>query len=103
MSRNSNLYVEIWKENLDKIIETIKNGGGEIPISRSKFEGVGDRQTYSFRLEVINTNVPRKNGQAQARDLKRVLDECVDFEEEAKGKTIIFRLTDDFKLEITIN
>lgn len=103
MSREGNLYVEIWKEHLDEILDAIDNGGGEISISKSKFDGAGNRQDYGFSLEVINANVPIKKGKAQARDLKKVLDECPYFKDAAKNRMIIFNLTKDFKLKITVN
>jgi len=46
----------------------------EIHIGKAPFEAIGDRESYSFRLEIVSVIVENNiGGSAVARDLARVL------------------------------
>ena len=92
------LYVSIWESQMDKILSALKNGGGMILMKKDIFEAVGNRNNYSFRLDIINGIVPMKNGSAVARDLKKILDENNEFKKSAKNKNIVIRLNSKIEL-----
>ena len=73
-----------------------QRGAWRIPISSDLFESVGERISsgYNFRLDIKNGEILSKKGQAQARDLKKALDECSSFYKVAKGKNITIRFHD---------
>ena len=98
----SHLYVDLWENYVFAINSVIKNGGGSIQLSSLDFEQRGNREKYSFRLDIVNGNIPVKKGSAVARDLKMVLDESPAFREHAKGKQIIIRLDSQFVLRILV-
>jgi hypothetical protein len=66
---------------------------------------VGSRYNsgYSFRLDIINGDIPTKDGSAVARDLKKVLDDSVEFSKYAVDKDITIRLDSEFVLHIFIH
>ncbi|MCM1041282.1 MAG: hypothetical protein NC396_02480 [Bacteroides sp.] len=96
----SGLYVKIWEKYLDAILCILKKQQGAISLDCSLFEKAGNRPKagYSFRLDIKDGVVPIKSGTAVARDLKKVLDESVEFQKVAKGENIIIRLDKKFNL-----
>lgn len=95
-----NLYIQIWKDNLHHIIELMKKGNGEFQLQEFLFKAAGDRESYSFRLEIENANIPRHRSSAVARDLKNVLDLSTEFKNLANGKCWVIRMGKDFVLEV---
>lgn len=95
-----NLYTQIWKDNLSRIIEVMKNGGGEIQLKKQDFEAAGDRDRYGFKLEIKNANVPRHGSSAVARDLKELLDYSSEFKNLAKEKNWVIRMGKYFVLQV---
>ena len=53
-------------------------------------------------MEIVDGIVPRKKGSAVARDLKKVLDESVDFKTLANGKSITISLNTNFELIVQV-
>ena len=82
-----NLYTQIWKDSLSRIIEVMKDGGGEIQLKKQDFEAAGNRVVsgYDFNLTIYDANVPRIGNSAVARNLKKVLDSSSEFQELAEG------------------
>lgn len=97
------LYVQIWEDNISDILKFIKEGGGEKSLDGARFEEVGNRDNYRFRLDIENGNIPVKNGSAVARDLKLVLDKNKEFKSLAKDKNIVIRMGTKFDLHVIIN
>lgn len=100
LAGGQNLYVPAWSQSLGNILNLIRAGGGSVQLDSGMFTSVGNRQTYSFRLDTINGSVPVKRGSAVARDLKRVLDSSVEFRTSAKGKRVVIRLDSKFRLQV---
>ena len=99
-----NLYIQIWKDNLHHIIELMKKGSGEFQLQEFLFKAAGDRESYSFRLEIENVFVSIfiliNKSSAVARDLKNVLDLSTEFKNLANGKCWVIRMGKDFVLEV---
>ena len=95
-----NLYTQIWMDNLSRIIEVMKDGGGELQLKKQDFEAAGNRDLYGFRLEIKNAVIPRHRGSAVARDLKEVLDYSKEFYNFAREKNWVIRMGKDFILEV---
>lgn len=98
--RGKNLYVEIWENAMSNILGLMDVGGGEFLLLEETFSKVGNRDSYSFRLDVVDGVIPKKSGSAVARDLKVVLDDCVKFKTLAKGKNWVIRMDKDFRVEV---
>ena len=100
-----NLYIKIWEDVLPNILDFLTNNNeNEIfLLDEARFHCVGNRvkSGYSFRLEIVNGNVPRKNGSAVARDLKEVLDASKEFKNLAIDFYLIIRLDKKFNLYIS--
>lgn len=96
------LYVQIWKDNVSDIVKFIQEGGGEKDLDGARFEEVGNRDNYGFRLDIENGNIPIKSGSAVARDLKLVLDKDKNFKSIAKGKNIVIQMGSKFDLHVTV-
>lgn len=66
-------YNDIWKAELAFIKKAIQKGDGSKNLDKSMFTTAGNRVAsgYTFRLDIINANVPTKSGTAVARDLKK--------------------------------
>lgn len=98
------LYIEIWRKYLHIILSAIKCKHKIMSLDRSLFESEGNRKNsgYSFRLDIVNGIVPRKNGSAVARDLKKVLDESSDFKRLADEKNITIRLNSNFEMIVQV-
>lgn len=99
MSKEGNLYVEIWKKELKLILLFIKKNGGKVGLNRSDFEKVGNRLSvgYGFSLSIIDGEIPLDEGNATSRDLRIVLNESEKFRELANGKRIKIKVTDNSK------
>lgn len=106
MSRDENLYVEIWERKYLKwILMSIKKGGGKTTIDRLDFEKAGNRikTGYSFGLKIVNGKIPSDEGNATSRDLKIVLDKSKEFGELAKEKEIRIKVADHLQeLELSV-
>lgn len=100
---NSGLYIQLWKNILPKMYYVIDNNIGEIKLQKSDFTTCGNRQSYAFRLDIVNGFIPIKEGSAVARDLRLVLESTRLFKAFAKDKNITIRLTNDFVLKIIIH
>lgn len=102
---DKNKYIKIWEDVLPKILNVLKDDKDNdvISLDGSRFFNVGNRENsgYTFRLDIINGVVPRKNGSAVARDLKQVLDSSIEFKKLAKDSDLLIRLNKDFKLQIS--
>ena len=102
---DKNKYIKIWEDVLPKILNVLKDDKDYdvISLDGSRFFNVGNRENsgYTFRLDIINGVVPRKNGSAVARDLKQVLDSSIEFKKLAKDFYLIIRLNKEFKLQIS--
>lgn len=94
------LYVDIWKKYLPNILSIIKSGNGSTNLDGNEFESVGNRKDYSFRLDIKNGEVPEKEGNAVARDLKIVLDESEGFYSLAKDKNLTIRMDKKFVIHV---
>ena len=102
------LYFAIWKSHLGKIVDAVKNGNGAILVLEKSLSSEGGcRESYGFCLQIDGGVVPSKSGSAVARDLKAVLDGCVEFKKIAKSKsiTMTFRKEHEgiYKLRILSN
>ncbi len=105
---DSNKYVGIWQQVLPAILEVLANGSNmnkRLPLKEDLFKEVGNRKSsgYTFRLDIVDCNVPSKSGSAVARDLKYVLDNSTEFKQYAKGKNLTIRLDSKFVLHVLVN
>lgn len=98
----NNQYVDLWEKYRPVINTLIKNGGGSYQLSAHEFAQRGNRESYSFRLSILNGEIPILEGSAVARDLKTVLDGSKTFKSNAAGKIITIRLTSSFILEVSL-
>lgn len=102
----SNKYVHIWQQVLPEILRFLAvEGNGtniKIPLNKDVFWEVGNRISsgYTFRLDIVNCDIPRKSGSAVARDLKEVLDNSDEFRRYVRGKNLMIRLDSKFVLHI---
>ena len=96
------LYVRIWEDNVSDIVRFIKAGKGEKQLDATRFESVGNRNSYGFCLEIVNGNIPVKKDNAVPRDLKQVLDKSNEFKSVAKDKTITIRMGKYFNLHVSV-
>ena len=48
-----NLYTQIWKDSLSRIIEVMKDGGGEIQLKKQDFEAAGNRGVLAMILILL--------------------------------------------------
>ena len=97
-------YTGIWEAQLSVIKEAIKKGGDSMDMNSSAFMVAGNRPNsgYSFRLDIKGAVIPTKKGSAVARDLKAVLDKDIEFKKMVEKKSIVIRMSKDFKLEILV-
>ena len=97
-------YNDIWKAELPFSKQAIWQGSGSKKLDEAMFTHAGNRTAsgYSFRLDIINANVPTKQGTAVARDLKKELDDDPEFRKLAQGKHLVIRMGKDFQLEIQV-
>ena len=93
-------YIGVWEKYRPVINTLLKNGGGSYELSSLDFTLSGNRERYSFTLNVVDGDIPIKSGSAVARDLKTVLDGSETFKKYAAGKTVIIRLNPNFLLEV---
>lgn len=76
--KSSHKYVELWQQVLPKILEFLadeENKELKLPLNREMFIAVGNRVNsgYTFRLDILNGEVPTKAGSAVARDFNPTL------------------------------
>lgn len=105
VSANVHKYEDIWKQVIPSIIKAIQsNQSIEINIGRSPFESVGNRKSYSFRLDIEKGSVSNNiGGSAVARDFARVLLNDLIFRKLANSRNISLRLDKSFTLYIINN
>lgn len=96
------LYIDLWEQERVPIVSLIKKGGGSYTLNSDEFRRRGNRDRYSFALEIEDGVIPSKDGNAVARDLKAVLDKSPSFRKYATGKVVVIRLGQDFNLEISV-
>ncbi len=96
----SSLYYIIWEKALPSILSAIHHDGGNIQLCAEDFKSVGNRYSYSFRLDIVYGNVPISCSSAVARDLKTVLDNSAEFSSLAQDRLICIRMGHSFILEI---
>ena len=106
--KSSHKYVELWQKVLPEILEFLsdeENEELELQLNGEMFVVVGNRVNsgYTFRLDIVNGEVPAKDGSAVARDLKAVLDDSTKFKEYAADKYIEICLDKEFALHILIH
>ena len=73
---------------LPMIHQALKTDTRLLKLDPNEFTTRGARQSYAFKLEIIDGLIPVKKGLAVARDLKTVLDASPTFCKFAKGKTM---------------
>ena len=103
-SKNSGLYNEIWKATLVLIKEQlVKTEGFSVQIKNHIFDTFGNRQNYSFRLDLKN-GIAQNNlgGSAVARNLYEVLTGSKELRELLANKNVAFRLNKDFVFSMEI-
>lgn len=93
------LYINLWEAQLPTIKEAIIAKGGRFQLRQSKFESVGNRQNYRFRLDMKE---PKISGSAVARDLKQVLDSDSEICELEKNAHIVIRMGKEFRVEVIV-
>ena len=99
---NVHKYEHIWQQLVPKIREALTTEKPlEVNLGRTPFDKVGNRKSYSFRLE-LNNGLPVNNigGSAVARDLARVLEHNALFMDVAKGKQTVLRLDSKFTFTV---
>lgn len=104
VSSDVHKYEDIWKQLAPLIVQSLSKGlCSEINIGRAPFEAVGNRKSYSFRLELQDGAIANNiEGSAVARDLARVLMNNSKFLQAARSKRLILRLDKQFTLRIEI-
>lgn len=95
----ANKYVLLWTQEVSFIKEAARKGGDSKRLEKQSFEQVGDRNLYSFRLDI---NEPKISGSAVARDLLKVLKGDSEFLEIAKQKHIVIKMGIDFILKVEV-
>jgi len=102
MDKRQFLYRPIWEKYLDQIKTTIEHGIGQgFPIPPSKFNKVGNRKTYGFKLEVKNGKVVNNiSGSAVARDLANLLVEDPSNKKMLAKKHFFVRMSNSFYCQI---
>ena len=102
-SANVHKYEDIWKQIIPATTDAVSNGNLlELNLGRTAFDRVGNRKSYSFRLELNNGSVANNiGGSAVARDLARVLESNALFMNAAKGKKVVLRLDGKFTFTVT--
>ena len=95
-------YLELWEKYRSAITNYIKIGGNSIRLNHDEFAATGNRQDYSFKLTIIDGDIPTLAGSAVARDLKAILDGSPSFKKYATGKTVIISLSRDFNLDVYV-
>ncbi len=100
-------YVNLWKNTLPAILEALENvieshEFRQIKMKEDSFIEIGNRISsgYTFRLDIVDGNVPIKKGTAVARDLKTVLDDSPKFNKLSAGRYLLIRMGKDFILHI---
>lgn len=104
MARGSNLYYDYWKKQVPDFLEDMKEGYVEYDMPEESFKKRGNRQDYSFRLDIQNGLVVNNiGGSAVARDLFEALNDNSEFRKFAQGKNITFKMDSNFVLYIEVN
>lgn len=103
--QNEHKYEEIFKVALpliEKAITEVSTRKLSVPLSQDDFKKVGNRQSYSFNLELSDGIVANDiGGSAVARDLARALEQNPVIMQKLKGKHMKFNLDKGFILWIT--
>ncbi|MBP9151988.1 MAG: hypothetical protein KBF73_06865 [Flavobacteriales bacterium] len=104
-SANVHKYEDIWKQIIPAVTNAMSNGKSlELNLGRTAFDRVGNRKSYSFRLDLNNGRVVNNiGGSAVARDLARVLESNALFMNAAKGKKLVLRLDGKFSFTVSSN
>ena len=102
MDKRQFLYKPIWLKYLNQIKNAIEFELGKgFPITASKFNKVGNRKKYGFRLEVKNRKVVNDiSGSAVARDLAYLLLEDPGNKKLLAKKHFFIRMNNSFYCEI---
>ena len=103
-SNNSELYTDIWETMLTLFNEKLENAESfSVQFKQHVFNTVGNRQNYSFKLDMVNGIVQNNiNGSAVARDLYKVLSGSKVVKHLLQNKEVIFRLNKDFVFSMDI-
>ena len=104
MKENINKYESIWREQLPSILNAIRNQSSPSQtkaMPARQFESVGNRQNYSFRLDLSYGEVTNNIGEtAVARDLRNVLQSNSEAMELLKNKVVTIRMNKNFNLAV---
>lgn len=99
----NDLYTAIWSKRLPDILDLFEGfpTHSRIILQEGIFQAVGNRQDYSFRLELLNGKVINNiGGSAVARDLVAVIHKSADAQQRLWGKHLILRFDRNFTLNI---
>jgi hypothetical protein len=103
--QNEHKYEEIFKTAMpliEKAIAEVSTRKLSVPLAQEDFKKVGNRQSYSFNLELSDGIVANDiGGSAVARDLARALEQNSGILPKLKGKHMKFNLDKGFILWIT--
>ncbi len=102
--KSKNLYVELWETITPKILENLKGAKDtSIDMNRVDFDKVGERDNYTFNLEIEDGEVKNNiSGTAVARDLRNVLFSNDEIAKLLSEKSIKINLDTSFRLNLKI-
>jgi hypothetical protein len=97
-------YEDIFSPLITVITLAIMNNSSySKELDEASFNKVGNRKSYSFRLELVNGRVANNiAGSAVARDLARVLESNSTFSKAINGKTVIFKMSKQFYFKMEV-
>ncbi|SDF60250.1 hypothetical protein SAMN04488121_102398 [Chitinophaga filiformis] len=97
------LYVAIWKKALPDMLAMLEifPHHGAIEFPSNDFFMVGDRQDYSFNLQIDNGKVVKISNSTVARDLADVFTSDVKAMIFAYDKKIVIKLNKNFTLHLS--
>lgn len=99
-----NLYTELWRKVSPDLLDLIfySNNQASIQLSNETFEAVGNRNDYSFNLQLIDGRIFNNiEGSAVARDLAEVILNSSGWMDFASNKHIKITLNKNFTLHIS--
>lgn len=101
--KTSGKYIDLWRSKSEKIAEALRNPefGKSIQLSKTEFDAVGNRKSYSFNIVLKNGVVQKPlGGSAVARDLVAVIENSAVLRELLKDSHFKISMGSTFKLSI---
>jgi len=98
-----NIYESYWQSKINEVLDCFRLGKNEFSIDVRELSKFGNRQSYYANFKIINGELEiARNHYAQGRDFHQVLSGTDYFKENLLDKTLLVKITNDLKLEITM-